>query len=168
MGRTWRGVGDAGALPQAPAGGSSPCTPRIGASPQGDQVFMGFSLPWLCVPIWGYAPKPHASPLASNLFILENGAPDKRCFLRSMFFDMIRLRRVCAAALRLSKKHVKHVRSLLLVRSFAFSKRAAPSQAPRVGFWGEAPKGYSEPKQRKPHKHLNPLGRSPNTGVQGT
>ncbi len=33
--------------------------------------FGGLSLLWLCVPIWGYAPKPHASGLARGLFLLE-------------------------------------------------------------------------------------------------
>ena len=57
--------GDVGVPPQTPAGDKSPAPLYWGFAPK-DYVFVGFSLLWLCVPIWGYAPKPHASSLSTD------------------------------------------------------------------------------------------------------
>jgi len=66
-----------GAAPR-PGRGVTPLHPSNWGFAPRVQVFVEFSLLLPCVPIWGYAPKPHASLSASNLFILGSEAPETR------------------------------------------------------------------------------------------
>ncbi len=128
-----------------PRKGALPPSPRYwGEAPRG-QVFGGLSLLWPCVPLWGYAPKPHARDLATH---------------RKWMCG------VCAAALQLVEKNCEVPRILPLCgASFPTEGGSAPRNS--RGAWGEAPNGKSEPKQNGAPKLIVPLGRSPNNGVQG-
>ena len=54
-----------------PGRGMIPLHPAIWGFAPRDKVFGELSLLWPCVPIWGCAPKPRASPLARSLILLE-------------------------------------------------------------------------------------------------
>ena len=136
-------------LRPTPRQGTSPLHPaHWGFAPKGLE-FVGGSLLWPCVPIWGYAPKPHASSLARSLILDGNGAGDRR-ILRHLtgFFDKLR----ASAHTPQSLPHI-------------FS---CPIPSGSRGAWGVAPNGNSEPRQNAANKLEFPLGRSPNKGVQGT
>ena len=137
-------------MPQTPAGDIVPCTPLLGLRPKGIKClwmpfFFGSAYPFGATP-----QNPARATWRGASFLLEMKLRKRDSILRHLtgFFD--KLRRPLQGS-RLFDAHV------FLVRA----------QAPRVGFWGVAPNGYTEPKKNGIHKLLNPWGEAPNSGVQG-
>jgi len=142
--------GTLGLCPRPQQGHYAPAPRYWGFAPR-VQVFRDFSLLWPCVPIWGYAPKPHARGLAANLLILENQTPDKGVLPQTHGFN-------------LSKNPERCCRPFFGA-TFPGKRGSAPSGS--RGAWGVAPNGNARQKQGTSFKHLPPWGEAPITGCRG-
>ena len=87
----WVGRGTMWGAAPHPGRGLSPLHPIIGASPQGDNVFGGVSLPGPCVPIWGCAPSPSRAPCrVASFYRKRSGMMEGDCPLFGASFPRIK------------------------------------------------------------------------------